>query len=105
MYPRSRHLPAAEKVYDSDDWLKSTHIKEGASIGANATIVCGITIGRYAMIAAGAVVTKNVPDFELAAGNPARRIGYVCMCGRRLEDIENPTCSCGRSKSDPDNQQ
>jgi UDP-2-acetamido-3-amino-2,3-dideoxy-glucuronate N-acetyltransferase len=64
---------------------KTTHIKKGASIGANATIVCGYTIGKYAFIGAGAVVTKDVPDFALMVGNPAKVLGYVCKCGQRLE--------------------
>jgi UDP-2-acetamido-3-amino-2,3-dideoxy-glucuronate N-acetyltransferase len=61
-----------------------TLVKEGASIGANATIVCGNTIGRNAMIAAGAVVTQDVPDHALMAGVPARQIGWVCECGQKL---------------------
>lgn len=65
---------------------KKTVIKHGASIGANATIVCGYTIGNWAMIAAGAVVTKNVPDYALVAGVPATQIGWVCQCGERLTD-------------------
>ncbi len=64
---------------------KKTIVKKGASIGANATIVCGYDIGKYAFIGAGAVVTKNVPDYALVVGNPARIIGYVCQCGNRLE--------------------
>lgn len=64
---------------------KQTIVKKGASIGANATVVCGYNIGRYAFIGAGAVVTKNVPDYALVVGNPARIIGYVCECGNRLE--------------------
>lgn len=71
-----------------------TLIKEGASLGANSTVVCGHTVGKSALIAAGAVVTKNVPDFALMAGVPARRIGWVCECGNRLDD--SLTCSCGR---------
>ncbi|MDF2544306.1 MAG: hypothetical protein K0S47_4024 [Herbinix sp.] len=63
---------------------KRTLIKEGASIGANATIVCGHTIGKYALIAAGAVVTKDVPDYALMAGVPAKQIGWVCECGSKL---------------------
>lgn len=63
---------------------KKTLIKEGATVGANATIVCGHTIGKWAMIAAGAVVTKDVPDYALMAGVPAKKIGYVCECGERL---------------------
>lgn len=71
-----------------------TLIKEGASLGANCTVVCGHTIGRCAMIAAGAVVTHDVPNFALMAGVPARRIGWVCECGHKLgEDLQ---CECGR---------
>ena len=62
-----------------------TLVKEGASLGANCTIVCGHTVGRYAMIAAGAVVTKDVPDFALMAGVPARRIGWVNERGEKVE--------------------
>jgi UDP-2-acetamido-3-amino-2,3-dideoxy-glucuronate N-acetyltransferase len=64
--------------------LRPTMVKKGATIGANSTIVCGCTIGSYAFIGAGAVVTKDVPDFALMAGNPARRIGWVCECGNKL---------------------
>lgn len=59
-------------------------IREGTSIGANATLLCPITVGRYALVGAGAVVTKDVPDFGLVVGNPARLRGYVCRCGERL---------------------
>lgn len=65
---------------------KKTLIKEGASIGANATVVCGHTIGKWAMIAAGAVVTKDVPDYALMAGVPARQIGWVDEYGNRVEE-------------------
>lgn len=63
---------------------KKTLVKEGASIGANATIVCGHTIGKNAMIAAGAVVTQDVPDHALMAGVPAKQIGWACECGQKL---------------------
>ncbi|MGI6513215.1 MAG: acyltransferase [Syntrophomonadales bacterium] len=63
---------------------QKTLVKEGATIGANATIVCGHTIGKNAMIAAGAVVTQNVPDHALMAGVPAKQIGWVCECGQNL---------------------
>jgi len=67
----------------SDDWeLVTTAVRRGASIGANATILCGHEIGSFAMVAAGAVVTDDVADHELVAGNPARRLGWVCDCGR-----------------------
>lgn len=71
-----------------------TLIKEGASLGANCTIVCGHTIGRSAMIGSGAVITKDVKDYALMAGVPARQIGWVCECGKRLD--ESLFCSCGR---------
>ena len=63
---------------------KKTILHTGASIGANATIVCGHEIGKWAMVAAGAVVTENVPDYALVAGVPAKQIGWVCECGERL---------------------
>jgi len=65
-----------------------TVVKKGASIGANATILCGHTIGRYAFVGAGAVVTKDVPDYALVVGNPARRAGWMCQCGIRLSFAE-----------------
>lgn len=65
-----------------------TLVRRGASIGANATIVCGTTIGEHAMIGAGAVVTKNVPDYALVYGNPARQRGWVCKCGIVLEESQ-----------------
>jgi len=72
---------------------KKTLLKKGCSIGANATIVCGHNVGRYAMIAAGAVVTKNVPDYALMAGVPAKQIGWVCQCGTLLNgEMECPEC-------------
>lgn len=68
-----------------EDWaLVSTLVEKGASIGANATIVCGVRIGRLAFVAAGAVVTKDVQPQELVAGNPARRVGWVCRCGATI---------------------
>jgi len=72
---------------------KKTLIREGASIGANATIVCGYTVGRWAMIGAGAVVACDVPDHALMLGVPARVVGYVCRCGERLS-FNNGAASC-----------
>ena len=74
---------------------KKTLVKEGASIGANATIVCGNTIGKWSMVAAGAVVTKDVPDYALVAGIPARQTGWICECGEVLQDEKNCTI-CNR---------
>jgi UDP-2-acetamido-3-amino-2,3-dideoxy-glucuronate N-acetyltransferase len=72
MYPRAFNV----------NWqITPTLVKKGASIGANATIVCGVTIGEYALIASGSVVTKDVPPFTLVAGSPARVMGKVCKCG------------------------
>lgn len=75
----------------------STLVREGASIGANATIICGVEIGSYALVGAGAVVTRTVPDFALVVGNPARVCGHVCRCGNKLEfdSHQEATCPCG----------
>ena len=72
-----------------------TKICEGASLGANSTVVCGHTVGRCALIAAGAVVTKDVKPYALMAGVPARQIGWVCECGKKLDS--SLQCECGRS--------
>ena len=64
--------------------FQSTHVEKGATIGANATIICGNRIGRYAMVGAGAVVTKDVPPYALVVGNPAKQIGWISECGHRL---------------------
>jgi UDP-2-acetamido-3-amino-2,3-dideoxy-glucuronate N-acetyltransferase len=74
-----------------------TTVKKGASIGANATIVCGHDIGEYAFIGAGSVVTKNVPDYALVVGNPARQIGWMSEYGHRLHFDENGIASCPES--------
>ncbi len=75
------------------DQLRPTLVRSGATLGANCTIVCGHTIGRYAFVGAGAVVTRDVPDHALVVGNPARQIGWVCSCGERLEDdLACPAC-------------
>ena len=68
------------------DQVRPTLVRKGATVGANATIVCGVTVGRHAFIGAGAVVTKDVPDYALVMGNPARQSGWVCRCGERLPD-------------------
>ncbi len=80
---------------------KRTLIKTGASIGANATIVCGHTVGRWALIGAGAVVACDVPDYALMLGVPARQVGWVCECGSRLEGLN--CAECGRSYQLEDN--
>ncbi|OPY68143.1 MAG: UDP-2-acetamido-3-amino-2,3-dideoxy-D-glucuronate N-acetyltransferase [Syntrophorhabdus sp. PtaU1.Bin050] len=73
--------------------FRATLVKKGATIGANATIVCGVTIGRYAMVAAGAVVKESVPDYAVVAGVPARRVGWTCRCGTTLRFSDN-TAQC-----------
>jgi len=83
-----------------DDWeLGHVLVREGASLGAGAIIVTGVTIGRFALVGAGAVVTKDVPDHGLVYGNPARLAGYVCACGQKLtQEGDTWTCpACGRS--------
>jgi len=75
------------------DQVRPTLVKHGATLGANCTIVCGVTIGRYAFIGAGAVVNRNIADHALVVGNPARQIGWVCQCGERLaDDLACLTC-------------
>jgi UDP-2-acetamido-3-amino-2,3-dideoxy-glucuronate N-acetyltransferase len=84
--------PRAE-VKKAHDQFVPTRVEEGASIGANATIVCGVTIGRYAFIGAGTVVIRDVPAYSLVVGNPARKLGYMCECGETLP--ESLVCVCG----------
>jgi len=77
-YPRSNR---------KDPWtLEKTVVRKGATIGSNSTLLCGITIGMYAVIGAGSVVTKDVPDYAIVIGNPAKQCGYACCCGRKLKD-------------------
>ena len=84
------------RSHRSDAWvLEKTFVKKGATIGANATVMCGVEIGAYAVIGAGCVVTKSVPDQVIVVGNPARKAGYACRCGRTLNN--DLKCSCGTS--------
>lgn len=76
------------------DEYKKTIVKNGASIGANATIVCGNTIGEFAMVGAGSVITKNVIAFALVVGNPGKQIAWVCKCGNKLHFDENGNATC-----------
>ena len=89
--PRSKYPQVGSKFY-----IK-TLVKEGASLGANCTIVCGHTVGRFAFVGAGAVVTKDVPDFALVVGNPSKIIGWVSEAGKKLEFDENGAAFCERS--------
>jgi UDP-2-acetamido-3-amino-2,3-dideoxy-glucuronate N-acetyltransferase len=88
--PRS-HVPRKDEY-------QRTLVRKGASIGANATIVCGVTLGEYSFIGAGSVVTSDVPPYALIVGVPGKRIGWMCQCGERLPDSGSGTCkSCGSS--------
>lgn len=91
--PRSRQRPAA---------YPRTRVREGASLGAGAILLPGLTIGRFAMVGAGALVTRDVPDFALVYGSPAQVHGHVCRCGRTLK-FDDPgaagACTCGRRYS------
>jgi acetyltransferase-like isoleucine patch superfamily enzyme len=78
----------------------STLLREGCSIGANATVLSGLTVGRFAMVGAGAVVTRDVPDFALVVGSPARFVRWLCRCGQNLALRRNSAkCKCGRRYS------
>jgi len=78
------------KLKSADDWeITPTHVKYGASIGAGSVIICGITVGEFALIGAGSVVTRDIPPHALVFGNPARQHGYVCRCARRLSDVRD----------------
>ena len=81
---------------------RRTLVRRGATIGANATIVCGTTLGEYAFIGAGAVVATDVQDYALMVGVPARRIGWMCQCGERLPDSGRGTCGACGSTYEPD---
>jgi UDP-2-acetamido-3-amino-2,3-dideoxy-glucuronate N-acetyltransferase len=72
------------------DEYRATLVRQGASIGANATVVCGHTIGRYAFIGAGAVVIRDVPDYAMVVGNPGRVVGWMCKCGVKLDLSRDP---------------
>jgi UDP-2-acetamido-3-amino-2,3-dideoxy-glucuronate N-acetyltransferase len=91
-YPRA--VTGTGELARGDDWeVSPIELQDGCSIGAGSVVVAGTTIGRFATVGAGAVVTKDVPDYALVAGNPARRLGWVCACGNRLVDSsgENAT--------------
>lgn len=94
--------PRCKYPQKGGDYYVKTHVKEGASIGANATVICGHSIGKHALIAAGAVVTTNVADYALMVGVPAKRKGWVCECGEILKD--DLTCmNCSRQYHEHNN--
>jgi acetyltransferase-like isoleucine patch superfamily enzyme len=86
LFPRSKRLPeAAARAAKKENWLVRTRVQHGASLGAGAVILGGVSIGEYSLVAAGAVVTKDVPAHALVMGAPARVRGWVCRCGLRLK--------------------
>ena len=95
-YPRSRELPEASSRYAlKKNWLATTRVGRGASLGAGAVIVATVTIGEFAMVGAGAVVTADVPAHALVLGNPARPRGWICRCGRPLRwRASRARCEC-----------
>ena len=97
-YPRAIS-PLGEPLSD-DDWeLAPTLVKYGASVGAGCVILPGVTIGRFAMVGAAALVTRDVPDYGLVVGSPARLVGYACACGRPLTEDEDAGWCCSRCQA------
>src|SRR6266851_3637535 len=93
LFPRAIALDG--RLKGAEDWtITPTLVKYGASLGAGAVIRCGITIGEFALVAAGAVVTRDVPAHALVLGNPARQRGYVCRCARPLSNVRVETALC-----------
>jgi acetyltransferase-like isoleucine patch superfamily enzyme len=100
---KPRAINVDGSLQTAGDWqVLTTRIGEGASVGAHSVLLPGITIGKFAMIGAGSVVTKDIPDFAMVFGNPAKIRGFVCRCGEKLEIILKKTreiiiyvCSCG----------
>ena len=98
-YPRS--INADGSLKGASDWETGRIlVRTGAALGAGAIVVTGVTIGRWALVGAGAVVTRDVPDHALVIGNPARQIGFVCVCAHRLDDLTCPKCGL-RYERDP----
>ena len=91
-------LPRSEFPQRGANFYKKTIVRKSASIGANATIVCGNNIGKYAFVGAGSVVTKDVPDFAMIVGNPAKIIGWVDKKGSKLNFNSNGTSKCRKFK-------
>ncbi|SMF33922.1 acyltransferase [Desulfovibrio gilichinskyi] len=103
MFPRAINLDGT--LQDCNDWkCFKTRVKTGAGIGAGSIIVCNTTIGKWAIVGAGSVVTRDVPDYALVYGNPARVKGFVCPCGHKLDkrlkigEVEEVTCSACKTK-------
>jgi UDP-2-acetamido-3-amino-2,3-dideoxy-glucuronate N-acetyltransferase len=104
-HPRAINADGSLKT--DEDWeLGKILVREGASLGASSVLIAGVTVGRWGLVAAGAVVVRDVPDHGLVAGNPARLIGSVCVCARRLREMGEGTLICDRCgreyRGDPD---
>jgi acetyltransferase-like isoleucine patch superfamily enzyme len=84
LYPRSPRLPQVRERYAGRDWLKPTVIRQGATLGAGAVILAGISVGEFCMVGAGSIVNRSLPPYALVVGSPARRRGWVCQCGHPL---------------------
>lgn len=94
LYPRSPRLPQAKKRYSNRGWLLPTLVRKGASLGCGVGIIAGTTIGEFAMVGAGALVTRDIPPYALVVNNPARVRGWVCQCGQTLKFQKSiATCS------------
>lgn len=92
-YPRSPRMPGLAPHYaDRKNWLEPTRVCRGASLGARCVLICGVTVGAFATVGAGSVVTRDVPAHALVAGDPARQVGWVCVCGQALRR----SLECGR---------
>lgn len=87
-YPRSKQYP---------EMFQTTRLKQGCSIGANATILSNIQIGKWAMIGAASVVTKDIPDYAIVYGNPAKIKGWICQCSKQFHSTTLHHCTCGKS--------
>lgn len=97
-FPRA--ITATGELARGDDWVVSPiELRDGCSIGAGAVVVAGTTVGRFATVGAGAIVTRDVPDFALVAGNPARLLGWVCACGSRLTDASGESSGANPQSS------
>ena len=98
LYPRSPRMTGVDtvavKYQDKTKWLSPTRVCQGASIGAGAIILCGITVGGYALIGAGALVQKSVAPHALMVGNPAKQVGWVCLCAGKLRVIGRYRAQC-----------
>ena len=101
-FPRSPRMAAVKERYENKEgWLVPTTLEKGCTVGANATLVAGVCVGRYSMVGAGSVVVGDVEPFSLVVGNPARKVGYLCGCGMQAGSTL-PTAKCPECGMTPD---